>query len=274
MATASISAKPSRFARQPLSALSKVTIAGLVAFFATIMYGMLGIFGEIVPPFLIMAVAGLLIGALVSTGWRWTPILAALIALLPAAMLLPMFQGVLTQYSVAGLTMFSWAAVFVAVIAVTVVAALSALVQNYVRPAGQRRTPRILAPALAAVVALVVGATLVVAAPQPGTVIDISQEAMAALPAMGAKNFEFTQTELRVKVGETVTMRLDNADFEGHFFEVDELNIHAPMPPEKSSLVVFTPTQPGEYTFYCHPHIGEDPATGEKVGMVGKLIVE
>jgi plastocyanin len=265
---------PQARVRQPLSALNKVTIGALVAFAATIFYGMLGIFGEIVPPFAAMAILGLVIGALMLRGWRWLPILAVVLLLLPVAMLFPMFQGVLTQHSVAGLTMFSWVAVFVAVIVVGIIAGIAAAVQNYRRPAAERRTPRLLAPALAAVAALVVGASLVVAAPQPGTVIDISPEAMAALPAMGAKDFEFTQKELRVKAGETVTLRLDNADFEGHFLDIDELNVHAPMPPGKSSVAVFTPTTPGTYTFYCHPHANKDAPNPEERGMVGTIIVE
>lgn len=265
---------PQARVRQPLSALNKVTIAALVAFAATVVYGMLGIFGEIVPPFAAMAILGLVIGALMLRGWRWTPILAVALLLLPLAMLFPMFQGVLVQHSVSGLTMFSWSAVLLAVIVVGVVAGISAAVQNYRRSAAERRTPRLLVPALVAVAAVVVGASLVVAAPQPGTVMDISSEALAALPALGTKDFEFTQKELRVKAGETVTLRLDNADSEGHFFDIDELNVHAPMPPGKSSVAIFTPTTPGTYTFYCSPHSNKDAENPEERGMVGTIIVE
>jgi len=265
---------PQARVRQPLSALNKVTIAALVGFAATVFYGMLVLFGEIVPPFAVMGILALVISGVMLKSWRWTPILAVVLLLLPLAMLFPMFQGVLTQYSVAGLTMFLWVAVLVAVISVGIVAGISATVQNYRRPAVERRTPRLLTPALTAVAALVVGAALVVAAPQPGTVMDISPEAMAALPALGTKDFEFTQTELRVKAGETVTLRLDNADFEGHFLDIDEMNVHAPIPPGKSSVAVFTPTTPGTYTFYCHPHANKDAATPEERGMVGTIIVE
>jgi plastocyanin len=48
------------------------------------------------------------------------------------------------------------------------------------------------------------------------------------------------------------------------------LNALVFMPPGKSSLALFTPTEPGTYTFYCQPHA--DKAAG--TGMVGTLIVE
>lgn len=261
--------------RQPLSALSKVTIGALVAFAATVMYGMIGLFGEIVPPFAIMAGAGVLIAGSILLRWRWTPALGAVLLLLPVAMLAPMFMGVLGEYSVAGLKMFTWVAVFLAVVVVGIVAGISATVQNYLRPAVERRAPRLLVPALVAVVAIIVGATLVVAAPQPGTVMDINPESLAALPALGTANFEFTQKELRLKAGQPVTMRLDNLkDFEGHYFDIDEFNVHAPIPAGESSVVIFTPTTPGEYIFYCRPHSNKDATNPEEQGMVGKLIVE
>lgn len=268
-------AAPRARVRQPLSALSKVTIVALIGFAATIMYAMLGLFGEIIPPFAIMAAVAVVLGGLLITGWRWIPALAAVLLILPLVMLGGLFMGVLTQYSVAGLPMFMFAAILLAVLVVGIVSGISATIQNYRRSAAERRTPRLLVPAVVAVVALVAGASLVVAAPQPGTVIDISPEAKAALPALVTEDFEFVQKELRVKAGETVTLRLDNLkDFEGHFLDIDELNVHAPIPPGKSSVVVFTPTKAGEYTIYCSPHSEVDPATGQRQGMVGKLIVE
>jgi FtsP/CotA-like multicopper oxidase with cupredoxin domain len=54
-----------------------------------------------------------------------------------------------------------------------------------------------------------------------------------------------------------------------HYFEVDELNVHALMPTGKDAVAIFRATQPGTCTFYCHPHANK--ATGQ--GMLGTLIV-
>ncbi len=68
--------------------------------------------------------------------------------------------------------------------------------------------------------------------------------------------------------GETVALRLENNDAGAHSFDIDELNVHAPMPAGKIALALFTPTTPGSYTFYCGVpgHI--------EAGMKGTLVVE
>jgi plastocyanin len=73
-----------------------------------------------------------------------------------------------------------------------------------------------------------------------------------------------------MKAGETVALRLENADSEGHSFDIDELGVHALIPSGEASLALFKPTQPGSYTFYCTPHYSKE--TGQ--GMKGTLIVE
>jgi plastocyanin len=52
--------------------------------------------------------------------------------------------------------------------------------------------------------------------------------------------------------------------------DVDELNVHAPIPAGQSGLALVNPARPGVYTFYCAPHY--DKASSE--GMKGTLIVE
>jgi hypothetical protein len=64
-----------------------------------------------------------------------------------------------------------------------------------------------------------------------------------------------------------VALRLDNRDSEAHSFDIDELNIHAPMPAGQSVLALFKPSKSGTYTFYC-----SIPA--HRTFMVGTLIVE
>ena len=98
----------------------------------------------------------------------------------------------------------------------------------------------------------------------------VSPEALAALPALTAKDYRFDKPEIRAKVGEMVALRLDNADTSTTYLAIAELNVHALMPAGKSNVAIFTPTQPGTYTFYCRPHADKAARTG----MVGTLIVE
>jgi plastocyanin len=95
----------------------------------------------------------------------------------------------------------------------------------------------------------------------------------AAAPAgttiVAAQGYQFDQLELRVKAGAPVTLGLDNRDGSTHQFDLDEFNIHVPMPAGQRSVAQFTPTQAGTYTFYCILHV--DRAT--KQGMTGTLVV-
>ena len=50
-------------------------------------------------------------------------------------------------------------------------------------------------------------------------------------------------------------------------FDIDEFNVHAPMPVNKSGLAIFKPAEPGSYTCYCS-------VPGHRERMHGTLIVE
>lgn len=87
----------------------------------------------------------------------------------------------------------------------------------------------------------------------------------------------FDKKEIRVKVGEPVTIRLRSLDTSGHSdgggqhqWAVDDFNASAIAPPKGTAMITFTPTTPGEYTFYC------DICCGGRANpsMNGKLIVE
>jgi heme/copper-type cytochrome/quinol oxidase subunit 2 len=87
----------------------------------------------------------------------------------------------------------------------------------------------------------------------------------------------FDLKEMRVKVGEPVTVRLTSLDNSYHTdgggkhqWAVDELAVNIVAPPEGSAYATFTPDQPGMYTYYC------DICCGGRANptMQGTLIVE
>lgn len=97
-------------------------------------------------------------------------------------------------------------------------------------------------------------------------VIDISAD-------MGGFNLK----EIRVKVGEPITIRLRSLDkpyhTDGggkHQWAVDDFNVSIIAPSEGTATATFTPTKAGTYTYYC------DICCGGRANpsMVGKLIVE
>lgn len=87
----------------------------------------------------------------------------------------------------------------------------------------------------------------------------------------------FDRSEIKVKVGEPVTIRLTSLDTPYHTdgggkhqWAVDELDVSIVAPAEGSKSATFTPDKPGVYTFYC------DICCGGRANpsMQGKLIIE
>jgi heme/copper-type cytochrome/quinol oxidase subunit 2 len=87
----------------------------------------------------------------------------------------------------------------------------------------------------------------------------------------------FDKQEVRVKVGEPITIRLTSLDNSHHTdgggkhqWAVDDFKASVVAPPEGSNTVTFTPDKPGEFTYYC------DICCGGRANpsMQGKLIVE
>jgi cytochrome c oxidase subunit II len=102
--------------------------------------------------------------------------------------------------------------------------------------------------------------------PMAGNVIDIAAD-MAG----------FDQDEIRIKVGEPVTIRLTSLDNSHHTdgggqhqWAVDEFGLDVVAQPLNSNYVTFMPEKPGKYTFYC------DICCGGRANptMNGTLIVE
>lgn len=102
--------------------------------------------------------------------------------------------------------------------------------------------------------------------PMAGNVIDVE-----------ASMSGFDKTEIRVKVGEPVTIRLTSLDNSHHTdgggkhqWAVDELGVNVIAQPLSSNYVTFTPDKAGTYTFYC------DICCGGRANptMNGQLVVE
>ena len=217
-------------------------------------------------------IVSLILAAIAALRFRWTPAIGVFAG---AAQLIEgyVFLGsALTQPGSA--VEFAIAVLFFAISLVALVAGVGALVQNYraprSRPFVAPPAPRWAIPAVFALGALAIGGILTTAIQSGGASPGFSPEAVATLPALTAKDFKFAQQTITAKVGETVALRLENADTSTHHFDLDEFNVHAVMPAGKTNVTLFKPTQPGTYTFYCQPHA--DKATGE--GMVGTLVVE
>jgi len=85
---------------------------------------------------------------------------------------------------------------------------------------------------------------------------------------LGAKKFEYSQREIRVKKGEQVTFVIRAEDFE-HGFSLPDFNVRADLIPGKAVEVTLTPDRAGSFTFLCDNFCGDDHEN-----MSGTLIVE
>lgn len=246
-----------------VSALARLSAASLAGIAAALIYVSAVFFGFAMIPAVIIGLC-LLFAGLIFTGWRWAPALGLLPSLPILGMFVPMALGD------SGSPLFPVGLVLAGCGLLAVIMGVAAVVQNYRRPADQRSLPRFAPIVITLVAGAALGAQLLALMPQQEVAAGISPAVLETLPVMESKDFEFAQTELRVRVGETVALRLENSDPEAHSFDIDELNVHAPMPVGETGVALFKPTEPGVYTFYCAPHY--DKASGE--GMQGTLIVE
>jgi plastocyanin len=246
-----------------VSALGRLSALALVGIALAIGYILLAFFGFAPMPAAIAGVC-LLVAGLIFTGWRWTPALGLLPALPVLALFVPMALGD------SGSPLFPVGLVLALCGVLAIGLGLAATVQNYARPAADRGLPRWAPLVITLLVGAAVGAQLLALLPRPEVAAGVSPEVLASLPGVTGANFEFAEQEIRVRAGETVALRLQNSDPEYHQFDIDELNVHAPMPVGETGLALFRPTEPGTYTFYCAPHY--DKASGE--GMKGTLIVD
>ena len=253
---------------KPLAALGKLTVGALIGL--GILFGYVQtVFGGFDPMLTGVAVAMLIVAGVVATGWRWAPALGALLGLaIGGGLLIPAAGEIAFALTHPTDSMFIMMVLLLPLLALAIAGGIGATVQNY--RSADRAAPRGLATGLIALGGLVVGAVLIGAIAKPADSVGVSPDVLASLPAVTLD--AYNKGEVRVKAGEMVALRLENADGASHSFDVDELNVHALMPGGKSSLALFKPTKPGTYTFYCGIPGHYDKASGE--GMHGTLIVE
>ena len=83
-----------------------------------------------------------------------------------------------------------------------------------------------------------------------------------------AEDIKYSVTTIEAKVGQKVTVTLDNVGALEHNFIIPDLNVEMKMvAPSSKGTLSFTPTKAGEFEFNCNV------AGHKEAGMVGKLIV-
>ena len=232
--------------RRTLSALARVHLGSLIGFALAFAYLQAILVGEFLLIPTVFAVITAVIAVIIGTGWRWAALLGTLWLILVNAASMDVIGYHLARPE--NTHDFAFYVVVLGVAVVGVVSGIAALRQAM--RADTPLMPRWLPSFLVGVAMLCTGAIAVVLIPRPAAA-SISPQALAELPALTTTNFAFDQTELRVKVGETVALRLENTDVATHAFAVPKLGVDVPMRSGEASLALFRPTAIGKYTFVC-----------------------
>jgi plastocyanin len=244
-----------------VSALGKVAAGSLVGIVAVLM-SWLVLTGDFDPFALIFAGVFGLFAALIATGWRWAPLLA----LLPAAMIMlflgPAIGFLLERPNTGD---FAITSIIVLLAALAGVTGVAGTIRNYARKTTS--APGWLRYLLYAVAALIAVVLVLALLPDPK-----SGQGVAGATEITVAEFSFPAAGIRVQAGQEVVLRFENEDSATHSFDIDALGIHETLPGSTTTLVRFTPAEPGIYSFYCGipGHANHD--TGQ--GMFGRLIVE
>jgi plastocyanin len=258
-------AEPHTQGRRSLSTLRSVIIAGLVGNVVVNIILQILIVRSLIVPLSIIMVLTLLIAGVCATRWHWAPLLAVLWVLVSVVPGLEPYTYNLLHPSETAL--FANTLLGLALLLIAVVAGVAATITEW-RQTANVPTPGWLRGFLIGTTTFVVGASLVAAIPPPDAAAGVSAETLTQLPALVAGRNTFDQAELRARIGQTVALRLENTDTQTHSFDIDAFDVHVSIPINMPTLALFTPTEPGSYTFYCRI-----PGHTE-AGMIGTLIVE
>jgi uncharacterized cupredoxin-like copper-binding protein len=255
---------PRSHSRYPLALLGKAVVGTLAGAAVLLIYVQALIFGTFHLPLTICAIISLLVAGIVALGRRWAPLLGAIWILLAIVLNAEGMRYDLTHPE--HFHSFAWQVSLDTLLIGGVVAGIAATMQNYRSSAGERPRPRWVSYGMTALIALAVGAIVSAAIPRPEAA-GFDAKTLDRLPALAAQGLAFDQTEVHAQAGATVVLRLDNVDRVDHQFDIDALDVHAAMPAGKRGIVLFSPTRPGTYAFYCS-------VPGHRAaGMAGTLIV-
>jgi heme/copper-type cytochrome/quinol oxidase subunit 2 len=255
--------------RKPVSALRKTMIAALIAYVLVGAYTQVVVVHTLIPPLAVIMLVAAAVAAVCATRWRWAGLLCAIwcvLSSMPPA--LPAYVYNLTHPT--AYNPFVTTLVMLAVALIACVAGIRATAWR-TQAADAASLPHWFPGFLVGVATFALGASLVAAIPQPAARAGVSATTLAGLPALTTANHQFAQREIKVKVGETVALRLHNSDGTAHSFDVDAFNVHVPMSTGQDALALFRPAKPGTYTFYCSLPGHANLATG--TGMIGKIVV-
>ena len=198
------------FSRPPLAALGRVTVAallggGIASFLLALTIG----FPDNTA-LLIVAASLLVCAGLVAIGWRWIPLLAALMSAVMLFMISrqPFVSLHLTHPQSAGFAAFVFDVLIIGFLVVVLGAGIGAVVQNYRQT--ERRTPRWLTPALTGVAGVVIGTILIGAISPSATTSTVSATSGEPTVHMGVNSF--LQSSVTVPKGSKLLL-VDNGSF-------------------------------------------------------------
>jgi cytochrome c oxidase subunit 2 len=100
-----------------------------------------------------------------------------------------------------------------------------------------------------------------------GGIVAATQAQQPKVIKLAVKKFEYIPPTIELKKGEAVVLELTSLD-RLHGFIVQDLNLHADVPPNKTVRVAVTPDKAGTFEFACDIFCG----TGHE-GLRGTLIV-
>ncbi len=210
MSKASITRYP--FSRQPLSALSKTTVAALLGLI--VLCGIMSIFSTAL---LVTTVIVLLCTVFIAVGIRWTPLLGSLVCVYILYVFLvqeafPVYHLIHPKDALSNTTIsFGLFVIILLLLSCAVVAlgaSIGATVQNY--RTGERRAPRWLGSALTGIVGIVIGAILIGALSQPG--MATTAPTTGGEPTMHMGISSFAQSSVTVSKGSKLLL-IDDGSF-------------------------------------------------------------
>ena len=255
------------FSRAPLAAFGRVTVAALLG--GGVASGLLAlIIGFPDNIALLIVTASLLVCAgLVATGWRWIPLLAALMSgvMLFQISRQPFVNFHLTHPQSGGFAAFVFDVLIIGFLVVLLGASIGAVVQNYRQP--ERQTPRWLSSALTGMAGIVIGAILIGAISPSAAAPTISATTSEPTVHMGSSSF--LQSSVTVPKGSKLLL-VDNGSF-FHLLANGTWQNGTPKPADEAGAPAINNVQvtggtieigpfntAGTYHIYCTVHPGMD----------------